>query len=41
MRQKRYAMARPSADTFAQVLVELPTQILSITIFDVILYYVS
>lgn len=37
MRQKRYAMARPSADSLAQVVVELPTQILSITIFDVIL----
>ena len=40
-RQKRFAMIRPSADALAQLVVELPAKLITILVFDILLYYIS
>lgn len=41
VRQRRYAMARPSADAFAQTLVDMPVKFITILCFDLILYWMT
>lgn len=41
VRQRRYRMARPSTDAFAQTLTDFPVKGLVILVFDVILYWIT
>lgn len=41
VRQRQYAMARPSADVLAMNLVDLPFKAITIFLFDLILYFMS
>ena len=41
IRHKRFAMLRPAADSLANVLLDIPTRFMPMTLFNIILYFMS